>query len=80
MLRSLPGCTLTAPRLIHPATSVQPSLTKMTRRRNAQQKKNTEDGPSATEVMASNIDKMLEREFRLTIIQAIARLQRAMDD
>ena len=52
----------------------------MTRRRNAQQKKNTEDGPSATELMAINIDNMSEREFRLTIIQEIARLEKAMDD
>ena len=80
MLGSIPGCTLTAPWSIHPAISVQSSLTKMTRRRNAQQKKNTEDGPSATELMAINIGNMLEREFRLTIIQAIARLEKAMDD
>lgn len=71
---------MTAPELIHPATSVQSSPTKMTRRRNAQQKKNTEDGPSATELTAINIDNMSEREFRLTIIQAIARLEKAMDD
>ena len=80
MLRSIPGCTLTAPRLIHPATSIQPSLTKMTRRRNAQQKKNSEDGPSATELITISIDNLSEREFRLTIIQAIARLEKAMDD
>ena len=80
MLRSVPGCTLTAPWSIHPATSVQPSLTKMTRRRNDQQKKNTEDGPSATELTAINIDNMWEREFGLIIIQAIARLEKAMGD
>ena len=80
MLRSVPGCTLTAPRSIYPATSVQPSLTKMTRRKNAQQKKNSEDGPSATELMAIDIDNMLEREFRLTIIQAVASLEKAMDN
>ena len=78
MLRSIPGCTLTAPQPIHPATPFQPSLTKMTRRRNAQQKKNTEDGPSATELIAINIDNMSEREFRVTIIQEIARLEKAM--
>ena len=80
MLRSIPGCTLTTPQSIQPATPVQPSLTKMTRRRNAQQKKTTEDGPSATELTAINIDNMWEREFRLTIIQAIARLEKAMGD
>ena len=52
----------------------------MTRTRNAQQKKNTGDGPSALELMAINIDNMLEREFRLTIIQAIASLEKGMDD
>ena len=52
----------------------------MTRRRNAQKKKNSEDGPSATELMAIDIDNMSEREFRLTVIQAIARLEKAMDD
>ncbi|KAF2370619.1 hypothetical protein BSL67_16715, partial [Acinetobacter baylyi] len=41
---------------------------------------NSEDGPSATELTAINIDNMSEREFRLTIIQAIARLEKAMDD
>ena len=30
--------------------------------------------------MAIDIDNMSEREFRLTIIQAIARLEKAMDD
>ena len=80
MLRSVPGCPLTAARSIHPATSIQSSLTKMTRRRNTQQKKNTEDGPSATELTAINIDNMSERDFRLTIIQAMARLEKTISE
>ena len=61
-------------------TSPQPPLTKMTRRRNAQQRKNSETVPSPSELLYMDINSMLEREFRLTIMQAIARLEKAFDD
>ena len=61
-------------------TSPQPSLTKMARRRNTQQRKNSETVPSPSELLDMDINSMSEREFRLTIIQAMARLEETIND
>ena len=58
--------------------SPQPPLTKMTRRRNTQQRKNSETVPSPLELLDMDINSMLEREFRVTIIQAMIRLEKTI--
>ena len=52
----------------------------MTRRRNTQQRKNSETVPSPTELLDMDINSMSEREFRVTIIQAMARLEKTISD
>ena len=46
----------------------------MTRRRNTQQRKNPETAPSPSELLDMDINSMSERQFRLTIIQVMARI------
>lgn len=55
---------------------IYPSLGKMTKRGNSQQKKETEAMFSATKLIHTNICKMSEQEFRIAIIKLIARLEK----
>ena len=52
----------------------------MTRRRNAQERKNSEALPSPSELLDTDINSMSEREYRVTITQAMARLEKTIND
>ena len=47
----------------------------MTRRRNPQQRKETETVASATELMDMDITKLSEMEFRVTMVKMVCRLE-----
>ena len=52
----------------------------MTRRRNSQQKKETEVILSATDLINMDISKMSELEFRIMIIKLLAGLEKSIKD
>ena len=52
----------------------------MTRRRNPQQRKETETVASATELMGMDITKLSEIDFRVTNMKSICRLEKNINN
>ena len=52
----------------------------MTRRRNPQQRKETETAASATELMYMDITKLSEMEFRVTMVKMMCRLEKSINE
>lgn len=52
----------------------------MTRRKNSTQKKEQKAVPKARDLINTDIGNMSDREFRMTIIKDLARLEKGMED
>ena len=58
----------------------QPSLDRMTRRRNSQQTTQQETRSSAIEIIDMDLSRSLEIDFRIAIIKTIPRLEKSVSD
>ena len=59
---------------------IHSSVSKITRRRNSQQKKEPEAILSATDLIDMDISKISELEFRITIIKLLAGLEKSIKE